>query len=63
MQKLVFQGGGLGGGGGGGGGGEEVNKVLYGLCENGEYSWTFNTETFSRQEFLSRRLCKLYIRM
>ena len=33
------------GGGGGGGGGGGVNKVLYGLCENGEYSWTFSPKT------------------
>ena len=43
MQKFVFQGGGWVGGGGGGVG--EVNKVLYGLCENGEYSWTFSPKT------------------
>ena len=28
-----------------GGGGGGVNKVLYGLCENGEYSWTFSPKT------------------
>ena len=26
-------------------GGGEVYKVLYGLCENGEYSWTFSPKT------------------
>ena len=30
---------------GSGGGGGGVNKVLYGLCENGEYSWTFSPQT------------------
>ena len=36
MRKFFFQG--VRGGGG-------VNKVLYGLCENGEYSWTFSPQT------------------
>ena len=27
------------------GGAAGVNKVLYGLCENGEYSWTFSPKT------------------